>query len=138
MAALTQDRNTPRLEGGVYEAGVAAATKLYGGSLGCFNAAGYLVPGSTATTLKAAGRIEKQADNSLGAAGDKTAKYRPGIFRFNNSTSGDLITIADIQADCYIVDDQTVAKTSGSNTRSIAGKIVQVDSLGVWVKVGLA
>lgn len=138
MAALTQDRNTPRLEGGVYEAGVAAATKLYGGSLGCFNAAGYLVPGATATTLKAAGRIEKQVDNSTGAAGDKNAKFRPGIFRFANSASTDLITIADVGTDCYIVDDQTVAKTSGSNTRSIAGKIVQVDSLGVWVKVGIA
>ncbi|SOC46650.1 hypothetical protein SAMN05892877_12375 [Rhizobium subbaraonis] len=137
MTALTQDRNTPRLEGGVYEAGVAAATKLFGGSLGCFNAAGYLVPGSTSTTLKAAGRIEKQVDNSGGAAGAKSAKYRPGIYRFANSASADLITIADVANDCYIVDDQTVAKTHATNTRSIAGKIVMVDSLGVWVKVGI-
>ena len=138
MAALTQDRNTPRLEGGVHEAGVAAASKLYGGSLGCFNAAGYLVPGSTSTTLKAAGRIEKQVDNSAGAAGAKTAKYRPGTYRFGNSSAADLITIAEIGTDCFIVDDQTVAKTSGSSTRSIAGKVVAVDSLGVWVKVGFA
>lgn len=137
MVALTQDRNTPRLEGGIYEAGVAAATKLFAGSLGCFNAAGYLVPGATATTLRAAGRIEKPADNSGGAAGAITAKYRPGIFRFAN-LAGDAISIADIGTDCYIVDDQTVAKTSGTNTRSIAGKVVQVDSLGVWVKVGFA
>lgn len=137
MAALTQDRNTPRLEGGVYEAGVAATTKLFGGSLGCFNAAGYLVPGSTATTLKAAGRIEKQVDNTGGGAGAKSAKYRPGIYRFGNSASGDLITIADVGADCYIVDDQTVAKTHATNTRSIAGTVVMVDSLGVWVKVGI-
>lgn len=138
MAALTQDRNTPRLEGGVYEAGVAAATKLFGGSLGCINAAGYLVPGATSTTLKAAGRIEKQVDNTGGAAGAKTAKYRPGSYRFANSASTDLITIADVGSDCYIVDDQTVAKTSGSSTRSIAGKVVAIDAIGVWVKVGFA
>jgi hypothetical protein len=39
--------------------------------------------------------------------------------------------------DCYLVDDQTVAKTSATNTRSVAGKIVDVDSQGVWVKLGI-
>lgn len=138
MAALTQDRDTKRLEGGIYEAGVAAATKVYGGSLVCINAAGYLVPGTTATTLKAAGRCEKQVDNTLGAAGAKSGKYRPGTYRFANSAAADLITIADIGSDCFIVDDQTVAKTNGTNTRSVAGKVVQVDAVGVWVKVGFA
>ena len=39
-------------------------------------------------------------------------------------------------SDCYIVDDQTVAKTNGTNTRSVAGKIIAVDADGVWVKIG--
>ena len=43
---------------------------------------------------------------------------------------------ADVGADCYIVDDQTVAKTNGTNTRSVAGKIIAVDADGVWVKLG--
>ncbi|MFB0515162.1 MAG: hypothetical protein ACETWG_00985, partial [Candidatus Neomarinimicrobiota bacterium] len=36
----------------------------------------------------------------------------------------------------YIVDDQTVAKTDGTGTRSPAGFIEDVDSNGVWVLVG--
>jgi len=35
---------------------------------------------------------------------------------------------------CYIVDDETVAKTNGTNTRSAAGTVVGVESDGVWVQ----
>ena len=52
---------------------------------------------------------------------------------FANSAAADAITLADIGADCYIVDDQTVAKTSATNTRSVAGKVFDVDAEGVWV-----
>ena len=52
---------------------------------------------------------------------------------FGNSTSTDAITLADVGSDCYIVDDQTVAKTNGSGTRSRAGRVFDVDSEGVWV-----
>ena len=47
--------------------------------------------------------------------------------------SADAITLADVGSDCYIVDDQTVAKTNGTNTRSVAGKVFDVDADGVWV-----
>jgi hypothetical protein len=57
-----------------------------------------------------------------------------GIFLYDNSASADLLTQADIGSDVYGVDDHTVAKTSGSNTRSIVGKVFDVDALGVWVK----
>lgn len=137
MAALTSDRDTPRLEGEIQDYGIAAATVLYGGSLICLDAAGYLVPGSVSTTLTAVGRCERRVDNSTGAAGDKTAKARPGTFRFNNSASTEAIAIADIGKDCFIVDDQTVTKTNGGNSRSRAGKVVAVDALGVWVSVGI-
>ncbi len=60
---------------------------------------------------------------------------RRGCFRFANSAAADLIALADIGADCYVVDDQTVAKTSASNTRSIAGKVRDVDAAGVWVEI---
>jgi hypothetical protein len=56
------------------------------------------------------------------------------VYRFSNSGGADLITLGDIQSDCYIVDDSTVAKTSGTNTRSVAGKIRDVDVGGVWVE----
>lgn len=136
MAALAKDRSTPQRTGVLDYILVAANTKIFAGSLVCRNAAGYAVPGSTATTLKAAGRAEEQVDNSAGSAGDVGVTVKRGIFQFGNSTSTDAITIADIGGTAYVVDDQTVAKTNGSATRSAAGKIRDVDANGVWVEIG--
>ncbi|CAB3886610.1 MULTISPECIES: hypothetical protein [Achromobacter] len=133
MTALTQDRNTLRRDGNQIEPPVAAATRIYGGSIVCINTSGYAVPGSTSTTLKVAGVAEDRADNSGGAAGDIRVRLRKGPHCFANSVSADLITLADIGSVCYIVDDQTVAKTSGGDTRSVAGKVFDVDADGVWV-----
>ena len=66
-------------------------------------------------------------------AGVVNVEIEKGIYRFANSTATDAITTADIGNDCYMVDDQTVAKTNGSSTRSVAGKVFDVDSQGVWV-----
>lgn len=134
MAALTQDRNTLRRDGNQMEPPVAAATRIWAGAIVCINASGYAVPGATATTLKAAGVAEVRADNSAGAAGDIRVPTRKGVFRFANSSSGDAIALTDIGATCFIVDDQTVAKTNGTNTRSAAGTVVDVDADGVWVR----
>jgi hypothetical protein len=72
-------------------------------------------------------------DNTYGQAGDKTVTVRPGIYAWANSSGGDAITQAQVGSDCYIVDDQTVAKTDGTGTRSKAGTVLAVDSDGVWV-----
>ncbi|MFZ1680357.1 MAG: hypothetical protein WAT70_05000, partial [Rhizobiaceae bacterium] len=93
--------------------------------------------GATATTLTAAGRAEQRVDNSDGAAAAKSIRVRSGVFRWNNSAAGDAITAAEIGDECFIVDDNTVAKTNGGATRSVAGKIVNVDAHGVWVRTGL-
>jgi hypothetical protein len=132
--ALAADRNTPRLsEPGLKEGGVAATTLIYAGALVMRNSSGYLTKGATATTLIGVGRAEERVNNT-GSAGDKTVKVREGVFRFGNSSSSDLITFADIGKPCYAVDDETVAKTSGTNTRSIAGFVYAVDAQGVWVE----
>ena len=135
MAALTKDRNTVRRDGVQYSDPVAASTRIYAGALVCINASGYAVPGSTATTLKARGVAQEQVDNSSGAAGDKRVETRRGVFPFANSASTDEITRADIGNSAYIVDDQTVAKTHATNTRSVAGVIRDVDSDGVWIEI---
>ena len=131
--ALAADRNTPRAEGDVKSLQMSASL-IYAGSIVCRNATGYATKGAVSTTLIGVGRAEERVDNSGGSAGDKRINVRPGIFRFGNSASGDLITIADIGKPAYVVDDQTVAKTSGSSTRSIAGFIHGVDEVGVWVE----
>lgn len=134
MTALTSNRDTPQREGAFYEFPVAASNKIFTGAIVCLNSSSLAVKGATATGLKAVGRAEALADNSAGGNGAISVKVRRGIFRFANSTSGDLIALADVGADCYIVDDQTVAKTNGGSTRSVAGKIRDVDADGVWVE----
>jgi len=130
MAALTQDRNTAQREGDIISQGVAASTKIYAGSLVCVNAAGYAVPGSVATTLKAVGRAEEMVDNSTGADGDLAIITRKGAFLFANA--GD-VTIAHLETNVYINDDQTVS--SVSTGKSVAGKCIAVDSDGVWIEI---
>lgn len=133
MTALAADRNTPRAEGDIkYQK--MAVVKIFAGAIVMRNATGFLTKGAVSTTLIGVGRAEEQVDNSGGSAGDKSIKVRKGTFRFGNSASGDLITIAEIGKPCYVVDDQTVAKTDGSAARSIAGFVADVDDVGVWVE----
>lgn len=134
MAALTAARNTKERAGEVFDFPVAASTTIHMGSLVALNA-GYAAPGATATGRIAVGRAEESV--TAVAAGSVSVRVKTGIFKFGNSAAGDAIAQADAGADCYIVDDQTVAKTDGTGTRSAAGKIVAIDSDGVWVKVGL-
>lgn len=135
MSALTSARNTLERAGAVVGYPVKASVKPIQGGIAVLSA-GYAAPGTTATGLIAVGRFEETVDNTAGANGDVSVQIKRGTFKFGNSSAGDLIAQADVGADCYIVDDQTVAKTSATNTRSVAGKIIAVDADGVWVKIG--
>lgn len=135
--ALSADRNTPQKSGRRLSFPVKGTTKIYAGALACLNASGLLVPGAAATTLVAVGRACQQVDNSGGGDSDVSCEVEGGVFRWKNSTSTDAITKAEIGDDCYVVDDEQVAKTDGSSARSKAGKVVDVDADGVWVATGL-
>lgn len=156
MAALTAERKTPKLGQDVLPSfptnlglGVAAAVKHIAGGIVCMAAtganAGFSVTGTTALGLVALGIAEKTVDNTSGSAGALTIVPRQGTFLLNNSAGIDLIAAINIGADCYIVDDNTVALTNGGGTRSRAGVIVAVDSgtpgqsqpTGVWVLIGI-
>lgn len=133
MSAATADRNTPRRAGTNFAFPVKAATKIYAGTLVTLEA-GLAVPGKTAVGLVAVGIAEETVDNLAGANGAVTVPVRRGdVWRFDNSAAADQITLADVGKDAYIVDDQTVAKTSATDTRSVAGTIRDVDAGGVWV-----
>lgn len=135
MTALAADRRTPIRPAEDFEFPVAATTKIYAGAIVCINSSGLATKGAVATTLKTVGVAQALADNSAGAASAIRVKTRRGCFKFANSTSTDAITLAEVGSDCYVVDDQTVAKTSGSSTRSVAGKVRDVESDGVWVEI---
>ena len=134
MPPLTTDRRTQERNGDIREYPVKASTVLYAGAMIALDATGHAVPFSTATDLVSLGRAEARIDNSNGIDGAETGRFKAGVFRFDNSAAADQITSADIGADCYGVDDQTVARTDGTGTRSVAGKIFDVDAIGVWVE----
>lgn len=133
MTALTSERNTRRREGELRVEPLASSAKIWAGSLVMRDASGYLTCGTAAAGGIGLGRAEATVDNSTGASGAKTVEYRRGFFGFANAGGADLIGQADVGQLCYIVDDQTVAKTDGSASRSPAGIVDGIEGGIVWV-----
>ncbi len=125
--AVSVRRNPPML----------AASKVLKGTIVAIDSSGYalaaaLLAGGTARVL---GVALATCDNTSGASGDLRAEVGVGIYGpFKNSTSGDLIDEGDIGATCYVVDNQTVALTSATSTRAVAGTVEEVTSAGVYVR----
>jgi len=134
MAALAAPRNTLARSGDIREMPVKASTKIFQGALVAIDASGWALPAAAVAAHKVIGRAEDTFDNSAGANGAINARVATGVFRWNNSASGDLIARSDIGAACYVVDDNTVAKTSDTGARPVAGIIFDVDASGVWVE----
>jgi hypothetical protein len=139
--ALAKEKTTKELNGDsvvpkIYDLLVKGSVKIFSGALVALNG-GYAAPGATATGRIAAGVAQKTVDNTSGADGAVRVRVLAGAFKFKNSTSTDLIGITEMGKDVFIVDDETVAKTDATGTRSRAGKVVRVDTDGVWVLVGL-
>ena len=143
MTALAIPRNTPQLTPppGVLPSQVVIPigdnVKIFPGSLIQIDG-GYAKPAVTATGKYTVGRCASNdiLDNTVvgHAAGALGVPIDMGVFKWENSTAGDTIAQANVGAVCYAVDDQTVALTDGSTSRSIAGQIVAVDADGgVWV-----
>src|SRR5690606_21674170 len=134
MTALSKSRTVKSIAGAVYSLPVAASTTIYAGALVCVaRSTGYATKGATATGLIADGVARETADNADGDAGDIEVEVASGIYAFKNSADADEVTVAgDV---CYIVDDQTVAKTSASGTRSVAGYARKIDGSDVYVEL---
>lgn len=130
MAALTQDRNTPRREGQFFTIPVEANTKIYAGALVARNAAGNAVPASDTTGLVVLGRAEEPVDNSGGAAGARSLRVSTGVFAYAHSG----LTAADVGKPVFVSDDQTVALATTNFIH--AGILVAVDGEGAWIAVG--
>jgi hypothetical protein len=137
MTALTADRATAERQGDEFAYDVAASVVCRAGGIAVLDASGNVKPAVEATGLVCVGMFHETVDNGSGAAAAVKATVRSGVFRFGNSSSTDAIAKAQIGDTCYLVDDQTVAKTDATGTRSAAGTIVDVDSVGVWVRMGL-
>lgn len=135
MTALTAPRITHN-RGGTRRLvlALAAATTVFQGGIVCVNSAGYAVPGATATGLVAMGRAADTVVNA-GLAGAVSVELEAGTFYFANQ-GNDAVTRAEIGRVCWLVDDQTVAKSDGNGARSLAGIVIDLDADGVWVTIG--
>ena len=133
----SDDRRTRTTDGHRIERPVLAATRIFAGTMVARDNAGWCKPAGAVATQKTIGVAEEQADNAGGANGDIRVKIRRKVTAcFANSAAADLIGSADVGNDCYVVDDQTVAKTDNSSAGPVAGRIVAVDAAGVWVEFG--
>ena len=135
--ALTAPRRTPQKYPGTgYSRAVAAGARIFQGGIVCLSATGFAIAGTAAATLKADGMAKETIDNREGADGALRVEIERGVFPFGNSAGADEVTIADIGMIAFVVDDETVARTDGGATRSAAGRIEDVDAVGVWVRFG--
>ncbi len=158
MSALGTGRKTDQMGIAVEPTemtfGMAASTTIYIGSMVAINASGYAVPASADASLKIVGCATGPTAGLPGAsvvstsvAGATNINVRRGVFFFENSASTDAITIAHVGRLCYVVDDQTVALTSGGGVRPVAGTIMGVSTstdlqiaptgAGVFVQLGV-
>ncbi|ATG73675.1 hypothetical protein AN401_07230 [Zobellella denitrificans] len=133
--ATTKPRNTARRAGVFRAYEVAANAVINAGAIVVLNASDYADKATTATGLVALGIARSSVDNTGGANGDLVIEVERGYFHLGNSAAADEITLGDIGKPCYLVDDETVALTHATNTRSLAGYVDDVDANGVWVRI---
>lgn len=132
MTALSAQFDAPMIDGRIRSLPVAAGVKIFKGAIVVMSG-GYAQPGTTATGLIVVGRAEIDADNTGGAAGAISVRVRKGTFAWNSGAAGDLIAEANIGAQAYVIDDNTVGLTNGGGggaaTRSVAGTIFDIDAV---------
>ena len=133
MSAATAAIDTPERSGPVFNYPLAAATVIYQGTLVALDASGNAVAASDAAALRVVGRAEETVDNSDGSAGDLTINAKRGVFKYANSGTN-AVDADDKGKVCFVEDDNTVAETSTHKCK--AGRVLDVESDGVWVDVG--
>lgn len=119
--ALTQGRAVKSIAGILFNYPVLTGVKIHQGAIVVLTSAGYAKPAVTGTGLLAVGIARETVDNTAGASGDVSIEIEEMIVGCKNSAGGDEITIAELGELVYLVDDETVAKTSAGGTRSVAG-----------------
>jgi len=144
MAAATTPRNTPQMgvAPGVIPARVSVPVadnvKLLPGTIAVIKA-GYASPAVLETGDLPAGMVGSESGSSAGmtawdntvtghAAGAFEVPIEQGVFKWANAGT---ITQANVGGVCYAADNQTVTATATG--ASVVGKILRVDSDGVWV-----
>jgi hypothetical protein len=118
--------------------GIKANVLIKKGALVCVDSAGRAMPGGliAAGALAAVGKSSATYDNTGGAADAVDVEVEFGTFGWVSAGGGDAITADDVGKVCYVVDDQTVALTSDTDTRGVAGYITEYRNGEVFVWMG--
>lgn len=110
------------------------------GTFALVDATGFAISSTTAVagTQKCLGVWDNSADNTDGEDADRIACVRRNKqFLFANLAT-DAVTQADIGSTVYVADNQTIAKSSDTDARPVAGKFMGFDTQYteyVWVEI---
>ena len=126
-ADLTAPRDTPARNGNAVSLTQKDAEIIYVGAITCVDTNGEAVNAADTATLVAVGRAEATVDNT--ADGELITVGR-GVYQWENGGS---FTDADIGTTAYVEDNQTVTTLALASNNVAVGKIIDVDSDGVWV-----
>lgn len=117
--------------------GVKAGVTIFKGALVVLDVDDNAVPGRSGAAADAdlvcVGYCEETVTGTA-TDGEAKVKTRKGTILLKNSQA-DPVPLSRIGFPALIVDDETVARTSGASTRPQAGTIFDVDAAGVWVSV---
>lgn len=142
MAALTKDVNLIRVGAeGLHEpiaSPLKALSTVYSGSIALLDSSGRLVnsatPTSTTTCIgmvggPSAGTYVKTGPGIVGGSTDGAVwvECLTGTFVLASGTGADALDETTANATVYVVDEVTVGKTNGSNTRPVAGVQLPID-----------
>lgn len=133
--ALSGPRNTPYRQAISLSIGMAPNVTCHQGGMVVVDATGYAMPAKTALNLVCLGIADATVSNGA-TVGENAVSVRVGTYRFASAGGPDQIGQAQLGRVVYLVDDETVAATNGTNTRSPAGVCVGIDPAGVWVALG--
>ena len=134
MTALTKDRNTYHRVGDFRSGPMKADETTFAGGILLRLSDGYLAKGQVIAGAVGVGIAERAVLTAGDTDGAVSVEFRPGSHLMQNSAGGDAVTLANIGAVCYAVDDQTVALTDASGTRSVAGFVEDIEGSRVWVR----
>lgn len=134
MTALSKSRTVRSIPGILFSYPVLADAIIHQGAIVVLNSSGYAKPAVTGTGLIAVGVARESVDATGLSSGDVRVEVEEMIADMANSAGGDEITIAELGDVCWLVDDQTVAKTSNSGARSVAGYVRKIEGGRIWVQ----
>lgn len=122
---------------------IAANVKIYKGAMVAINSDGEAIPATVAASGaavivgKSSGTYNNLTGSELGGSANAVrVEVEYGVFAWANSLSADEIEAEDAGDVVYAVDDQTVALTSNSSARIVAGIVSEVVGGKVYVWMG--